>query len=73
VAAHTTVDILVAYNLTAGGIAIADVTLSNNTGTAGVEDTALLHPVVHNLVVINPTQTLVGLGNLDTHNIWFLA
>ena len=32
VAANTTVDMLVAYNLTAGGIAIADVTLTNITG-----------------------------------------
>jgi hypothetical protein len=72
VPAHTTVDILVAYNLSAGGIAIADVTLTNTTGGALV-DTANLSPVVHNLVVINPTVTNVGLGNFDAHNIWFTA
>jgi hypothetical protein len=68
----TTVDILVAYNLSAGGIAIADVTLSNNTGSSQI-DTANLNPQVHNLVVLNPTVTNVGLGNFDAHNIWFTA
>jgi hypothetical protein len=68
----TTADILVAYNLTAGGIAIADVTLSNSGGPPQT-DTANLNPQVHNLVVINPTVTNVGLGNFDAHNIWFTA
>jgi hypothetical protein len=69
---NTTVDMLMAYNLTAGGIAIADVTLSNTSGSTQT-DTANLNPQVHNLVVINPTVTNVGLGNLDAHNIWFTA
>ena len=45
VAAHTTVDILVAYNLTAGGIAIADVTLANNTAGA-LTDTGLFNSTI---------------------------
>jgi hypothetical protein len=61
VAAHTTADILVAYNLSAGGIAIADVTLTNTTG-ASLHDTANLAPVVHDLVHID-TTTNVTLAN----------
>ena len=72
VAPDTTVDMLVAYNLSAGGIAIADVTLSNTSISRQI-DTAHLNPQVHNLVVINPTVTNVGLGNFDAHNIWFTA
>jgi hypothetical protein len=72
-APNTQADILVAYNLTAGGIAIADVTLTYN-GAGSAIDTANLHPSVHNLVVIDPTTiTTAGLGNFDSHNIWFTA
>jgi hypothetical protein len=77
VAANTTVDMLVAYNLTAGGIAIADLTLSNFTGAAitdtGQFNTSTATLAVHNLAVINPANAVSGVGNFDVHNIWFLA
>jgi hypothetical protein len=75
-AAHE-VDILVAYNSvnpTTGvtSINIADVTLTNANaaGGAAINDTALLNPVVHDLVHL---PSLLGLANFAPHNINFLA
>jgi hypothetical protein len=68
VAADHEVDILVAYT-TGTSINIADVTLTNTTGSA-VFDTDALNPVVHDLVHI---VTTLGLANLTAHNIDFLA
>ena len=69
VAAHTEVDILVAYQ-TGTSINIADVTLTNADSGASHKDTDLLNPVVHDLVHITTT---LGLANLTAHNIDFLA
>jgi hypothetical protein len=69
VAADTQVDILVAYT-TGTSINIADVNLTNDSG-ASITDTALLHPVAHDLVHITTT---LGLSNLNNgHNIWFVG
>jgi hypothetical protein len=73
---HSVAHILLAYNQVdnAGNyqVRIADVTLTNTTGSSQ-EDTADLAPVVHDLIHINTGTTLVGVGNLSAHNIDFVA
>jgi hypothetical protein len=78
VAAHTEVDILVAYN-TGTSVNIADVTLAN-TSAAALTDTAAIAALgtaagtvtlaVHDLVHITST---LGLANFSAHNIYFIA
>ncbi len=78
VAAHTEVDILVAYN-TGTSVNIADVTLANTSGAA-LTDTAAIAALgtaagtttlaVHDLVHITST---LGLANFSAHNIFFIA
>lgn len=72
VAAGHTADFLVAYNLSSGGLAIADVTFANNSGLTQTS-TAAAGVVIHvqDLVHIAGTGTL-GLSNLIAHNIDFL-
>jgi len=71
---YTQFDILVAYNQVnpstgATQVRIADVTLTNATGNTVVADTAVLNPVVHDLVHITTTVGQTGLSNLTAHNI----
>jgi hypothetical protein len=78
VAAHTEVDILVAYN-TGTSVNIADVTLAN-TSAAALTDTAAIAALgtaagtvtlaVHDLVHITST---LGLANFSAHNIYFIV
>jgi hypothetical protein len=77
VAAHTEVDILVAYN-TGTSVNIADVTLANTSNAALTDTAAIAHLgtlsvptlTVHDLVHITST---LGLANFSAHNIYFIA
>ena len=74
VAAHSEVDILVAYNTPNGpngGITIADVQLNNLAGTTALKDTSAFTASTLTVTDLVHIDTTGGLANFATHNIYF--
>jgi len=69
VAAGATIDLMIAYNDSAGDINIADITFKNTTGGA-VTDTSQLH-LVHSVDLVHLVGT-TGVGAMDAANIHFI-